>query len=287
MELTDYEWNVREQIEIWRNRKPDLISVALNAIAQPLGWLASRAVPIAAQQAAERAVLGFLEMMKDASYWTYSDAAILARAKKLGIAAETLADLQTAELPLLDKLARKHFTQNKLASALEGAGCGLGGLALIAADIPALFAVSLRAAQQIGASYGFDMKDPDLRPIVYHVFNAGVAASSAAKSAALADMRIAALAFAKNWTYKEVAEKTQTGVVAKLLKEATKTLPRKIADNVTKRKLAQIVPIVGSAVGAGFNYWFLANITESAFMLFRELYLDRKEAASGPAPTSE
>jgi hypothetical protein len=55
------------------------------------------------------------------------------------------------------------------------------------------------------------MEDPDMLPVVMSVFNAGATASEASKAAALADMRVAAVAFSKNWTYKKVAERTQTG----------------------------------------------------------------------------
>jgi hypothetical protein len=73
-----------------------------------------------------------------------------------------------------------------------------------------------------------------------------------------------------------VAERTKMGVVVQLLKERTKHLPKDIANNVTKRKLAQTIPIVGSAVGAGFNYWSLSNTTRGAYMIFREMPLERK-----------
>ncbi len=49
-----------------------------------------------------------------------------------------------------------------------------------------------------------------------------------------------------------------------------------IANNITRRKLAQTIPIVGSAVGAGFNYWFLSNTTRGAYMIFRDMHLRRK-----------
>lgn len=113
-------------------------------------------------------------------------------------------------------------------------------------------------------------------PVVLSVFSAGTAASSVAKAAALADMRVAVIALGKNWTFKKVAEKTQTGVLITLLREQMTSLPAEIAENLTKRKLAQTIPVVGSAVGAGFNYWFMSNTTMAAYMIFRYMYLERK-----------
>jgi len=38
-----------------------------------------------------------------------------------------------------------------------------------------------------------------------------------------------------------------------------------------------MIPIAGAAIGAGINYWFTTETAETAFMLFRALYIERKE----------
>jgi hypothetical protein len=43
------------------------------------------------------------------------------------------------------------------------------------------------------------------------------------------------------------------------------------------RKIAQTIPIAGAAVGAGINYWFTTETAETTYMMFRALYLERKE----------
>jgi hypothetical protein len=244
-------------------------------------------VPGSVQKTVGKAVIGFIEMLKDAAQWTYPDKSIVKEARKLGIEIYHHRQLRDYDVEKLDQIARRYFNSNKIIGALEGAGCGLGGLALIAADIPLLFTVSFRAVQQIGSSYGFDMEDPDMLPIVMSVFNAGATASEAAKTAALADMRVAAIAFSKNWTYKKVAERTQTGIVTQLLKERTKRLPKDIANNITKRKLAQVIPLVGSAIGAGFNYWFLSNTVRASYMIFRDMHLSMKYDSEGKPVTGK
>ncbi|MEO1632917.1 MAG: EcsC family protein, partial [Bacteroidota bacterium] len=54
-------------------------------------------------------------------------------------------------------------------------------------------------------------------------------------------------------------------------------LPREIAKNLAGRKLGQLIPIAGAAVGAGVNYWFTEQTAKTAYMLFRSLYLERKD----------
>ncbi len=42
-------------------------------------------------------------------------------------------------------------------------------------------------------------------------------------------------------------------------------------------KLGQLIPVAGAAIGAGVNYWFTEQTARTATMLFRSLYLERKE----------
>ena len=285
--MTPYELKVRKEIEDWKSQKDGPVTKALNVTGKPIEWFYEKIVPGSVQKTVSKAVIGFIEMLKDAAQWTYQDKNIVKEARKIGIKIDHHRQLREHDIEKLDQIAKRYFNSNKIIGALEGAGCGLGGLALIAADIPLLFTVSFRAVQQIGSSYGFDMEDPEMFPVVMSVFNAGATASEAAKTAALADMRVAAIAFSKSWTYKKVAERTQTGVVTQLLKEKTKRLPRDIANSITKRKLTQVIPLVGSAIGAGFNYWFLSNTVRASYMIFRDMHLSMKYDVNGNPVTGK
>lgn len=283
-ELTSYEKFVRTEIDQWRNEKNGLLTNSLNVLGAPVGWLYNNVIPNNVipnnlSKTLEKAVINSFSTLNNAAQWTYSDTQIVNNAKKLGLEVNNYQELGECDLEKLDQLARQHFMQNNLLAALEGAGCGLGGLTLIAADIPLLFTISFRAIQQIGSSYGFEMSNPDMLLVVMNIFNAGAAGSSASKIKAMADMHIAAAAFKKGgakWTYNKIAKQTGTGVLAKLLKERAKYLPKEIAKHITKRKLGQAIPIVGAVVGGGFNYWFLQNTTRTAYMIFRGMYLERK-----------
>lgn len=274
--LSKYEKKVIQEIKLWQEEKEGVHTKSINFLGTPVDWVVEKVVPNAVMKTVSKSTIGFLEGLKDLSKWTYSNSDIINKAKKEGIIIDHPTELSQYPLDKLDKISRSYFSSNKMIAALEGAGCGLGGLALIAADIPLLFTAAFRAVQQIGASYGFDVDDPELSPIVFSVFNAGSSLSAASKATALADMHIAAKALGKNWTYKKIAETTQSGMLIKILKERTKHLPKDIASNITKKKLAQAVPIVGAGIGAGFNYWFMSNTTTSAYMLFRDLYITRK-----------
>lgn len=280
--LTEYERAALAEIDAWKNASDGAVSkaVALVTSSAPVRWLIERtpSIPEGITRPVTNAVQGFTELLKDGAYWTYSDDAILARAKEQGLSVETFEELGAQPLDELDKLARSFFAENKILAALEGAGTGFGGLVLIAADIPAVFTIAFRTIQQIGASYGFDMRDPNLASVVLGIVGVASGAEEAAKIAALTDLHVTARMFAKNWTYKKVAERSMAGAPAAALKEMTRRLPQEIAKSVTKKKLAQLIPVAGAAVGAGFNYWFMASTSRTAYMTFRELYLTRKVA---------
>lgn len=284
-DLSEYERSALSEIEAWKNAPEGVVARAISTVAStaPAKWLMEHApsVPDTIKRPVTTAVQGFLELLKDGAYWTYSDSTILARAQEQGLPVQTLPELAEQPLEGLDQLARTFFAENKIIAALEGGGTGLGGFVLIAADIPALFTVAFRTIQQIGASYGFDMRDPNMAPVVLGIVGVASGAEEAAKIAALTDMQLTARMFAKNWTYKKVAERTMAGGPAQALKQFAERLPREIANSVTKRKLAQAIPLAGAAVGAGFNYWFIASTARTAYMTFRELYLARKQARLG------
>lgn len=275
-EYTDYELQVLSEIEQWKNEKDSLLIKLFDKAGAPVAWVYDKIVPGAAQKTISSAVLGVLEMLFDSAQWTYPDKQIFDIARKQGIEICEYTELAKYDIDKLDIIARSFFNENKITAALEGAGCGLGGLALVAADIPMLFTISFRAIQQVGSSYGFDMQDPAMLPVVLSILNAGSVATSLAKANTLTDMKIAAIALAKNWSYKKVAERTQTGVLLQLLKNRTKDMPKQIANSVTKRKLAQALPVVSMGIGAGFNYWFISNVVRTSYMVFRDMYITRK-----------
>lgn len=269
--LSPYERRVTEDIQAWLDAKPGLGERVLDLLGLPVA-LVIRAVPGALMDTVTRAIEGFLAMLKDASYWTYRDEAIMKAARKAGLPVRTVGDLARQDLTHLDRLSRGFVASGKLFGALEGAGCGLGGLALIAADVPLLFAIAFRTIQQIGTCYGFDMADPRLYPVVMKIFHAGTATSATVKAAALADLHAASLAF----TAGSALGRTSGAAAMELLKRGMEHLPRHLAEHVTRRKIGQAVPVAGAAVSAGFNYWFMGTVALAAVMMFRQLYLERK-----------
>jgi len=282
--LTLHEHTAREEILEWRGKEAGPLQSVLSALQEKTGAAVKWATPPVARDTVQSAIQGGLEMMQDASRWTFRTSKVLQKAREEGLEAGQVADLAEAPLSALDKISKSYHAPNKLLAAGEGGVCGAGGAGAAAADLPLLFGITFRGVQQVGTCYGFDMTDPDVKPAVLGLFNLGAGASSAAKARTLVDLHVAAEAFAKRWTYQKVAERTATGTAAKTLKQMTQRLPKRIAHKVTKQKIAQSLPIVGAAIGAGFNYQFVSNTLRAARMAFRTLYLSRKYRGGPDAP---
>jgi len=269
MRLTPDEKAIRREIEDWQHAEGSVLTQALNWAMRPVDWAVDRVVGPEMIDRASEGVSQFLSVINDASEWTYEFNDVLATARKRGLNVDTVSDLRHESVEDLDALARSRFTQNAVLAAIEGGGTGLGGAALIAADIPLLFTINFRLIQQIGACYGFPMRGPQFRPLVLSIFNVAASGGREARNEALREVSVAAAAFANDLDYK--------GRVSGTFRDQNRHLPREIAKNLLGRKVGQAVPMAGAAVGASVNYWFTNETAESAYMLFRALYLDWKE----------
>jgi hypothetical protein len=271
MRLTDYERQVQREIERWeRGGTDNLLTQALGFVMKPVDWAFDQFVPENVVDTLTDALNSALGTLNDASEWTYDAADLLEKARAQGLAVDEVEDLRDKPLEVLDPLAQSLVSQNALMAALSGGGSGLGGALFIAADIPILFTLNFRLIQQVGAAYGFPMQGPEYKPLVMTIFNVAASGSRDAKTDALRELSVAAAAFAHGSGYRG---RSAQGT----LREQIGHIPREIAKSLAARKLAQLIPVAGAAVGAGVNYWFTDQTAKAAVMLFRTLYLERKE----------
>ncbi len=270
MRLSDYEKQARKEVEAWRYDEASLLQQIFDWTMRPFDWVVKQVVPDSLVDQAGEAIARFVSTLSEASSWTYDEGSILKQARERQIAAESLSDLRDKPLEDLDQLARSQISENTILAAIEGGGTGLGGAALIVADIPLLFTINLRLIQQIGACYGFSIRDPQYRPLVLSIFDVAASGSQKAKNEATREMSVAAAAFAHDLEYRGRSS-------SDTFQEQNRHLPREIAKNLIGRKLGQLIPVAGAAIGAGINYWFTLQTAEAAFMLFRSLHVERKE----------
>lgn len=287
MRLTEYEKQARREIDRWAEGAPvlsawpptladfprnigSLARQAADLVMQPVDWVVEQVVPAEVVDRLSEAIAEGLGYLNDASIWTFDEEDLLANARRRNIPVARVAELRDRPLEELDPLAREHVTQNSILAAIQGGGTSLGGPLFIAADIPLLFTINFRVVQQIGASYGFPLRQVEFRPLVVSIYNVAASGSREAKHAAMRELSVAAAAFAHDTPYRGRA-------ASGTFRDQNRHVPRELAKHLAARKLGQLIPIAGAAIGAGVNYWFTEQTSEAAYMLFRSLYLERKE----------
>ena len=269
MRLTPQEKAIRREIEEWQHADGSVLTQALNWAMRPVDWAVDRVAPPDMVDNVSERVGQFLSVLSDASEWTYEFDDVISGARERGLNVSTVSELREESIEDLDPLARSLFTQNTVLAAIEGGGTGIGGAALIAADIPLLFTINFRLIQQIGAAYGFPMRGPQFRPLVLSIFNVAASDGPEARNEALREVSVAAASFANGRDYK--------GRVSGTFRDQNRHLPREIAKALVGRKIGQTIPLAGAAIGAGVNYWFTQETAQAAFMCSRALYLEWKE----------
>jgi hypothetical protein len=277
MALSSYEGKAREEVELFfRSPEDGVLSRVTRSLFKPVEVVAERLVPSAVLEAAGNGVEAVMRGIATLSDQTLDTGTILSEARKHCEVIDKVDDLRRQDLRVADAVAEVVTSQHQLAATLQGAGCGFGGAALLAADVPLLFGVCMRVVRQLGAAYGVDPHAPGEGVIALKVFElaAGGTRDRYAELLQLDALRdeLDGLEPARR------AEKAAVLAGLFMSKEGVR-----IVTMLLSRKLLQSVPIAGAAVGAGFNYLFVSDVAETARAVYRRRFLVDKERVTSPA----
>lgn len=173
---------------------------------------------------------------------------------------QNLQCLELTEIKLEEKIRWYKNT-----AAAEGGIAGAGGFLLALADFPVLIGIKIKMLFDIANAYGFDTRDYKERIYLLHIFQLAFS-SQKHRNKVFLEM--------KNW------------------KEQSKTLPDDIhefdwllfqqqyRDYIDLVKLAQLIPVIGAAVGLVVNYRLIKKLGHTAMNAYRmrlkeENYTDR------------
>jgi hypothetical protein len=282
MQLSGYEQQALEDTEAYFRQPEDsllgsLLGRASRSLFKPVEIVSERLIPDKILEMAGSGVEAIMGGISNLSDKTVSVEQVLREARKHAEVA-TLGELRALDLRTLDAIAAEVASQHQIGAMLEGAGCGLGGAALLAADIPLLFGVSMRVVRQISACYGIDPEAGGEAVIALKVFELACGGTRN-RYAELLELD----ALCDELDQLEPQRRAEkAAVLASLLmsREATK----RIVSLLLSRKLLQALPLVGAAVGAGFNYLFVADVSETATQIYRRRFLqDKRRRLEQPA----
>lgn len=168
----------------------------------------------------------------------------------------TSSNLPPSEMSLIHReaLVKAKIESYCKTGAAEGGITGAGGFLMSMADFPILIGIKFKLLYEIAALYGFDTSDFKERLYILHIFQ--LAFSSKAGSQKV-------FAQLENWDEKLfLLPKNGDGF-------DWQTFQQEYRDYIDLAKLAQLLPIVGAAVGAVANYQLIKKLGKTAMMCYR------------------
>ncbi len=267
--MSGYESRAIKEIREWKAPHSSWFGKAMSAINWPLSKAADLILgDHSAGQAIKNALQGVVSVCNDAAQWSVRPDAVFEEFRKAGHSIEKSTDIASLDLEDIDKVIGFLAAKYKAAASVEGGATGAAGLPGIAIDIPALVTLNLRAIGEYATYYGFDVDSQRERLWVMNILGYASSPNDSAKQVAMAQLvRIAQdVARRKPW---KVLEKQAFVKIVKRIAEA-------VGIRITKAKMAQMVPAVGAAVGAGFNAYYTSRVCDAAYYLYRERFLAEK-----------
>ncbi|RZJ14129.1 MAG: EcsC family protein, partial [Acinetobacter sp.] len=149
----------------------------------------------------------------------------------------TTSAMPDSEMSLLhrESLVKSKIDSYSKTGAAEGGITGAGGFLMSMADFPILIGIKIKMLFEIAALYGFDVKDYRERLYILHIFQLAFSSK-----------------FGTQNVYKQMQNWDQKLIV---LPESAdqfdwQTFQQEYRDYIDLAKMAQLLPVVGAAVGA-------------------------------------
>ena len=272
---SDYERQARQQIHEWKNPELGWFGQAM----QEIGWprdsldavIKNAADMVGLGDVINGALAGTVDILGDAAAWTVSPGPVYGEFRKAGHSVHQHTDIFNLDLEQIDAVVGWLDTKYKGLAFTEGAAAGAAGVHGLIIDVPALITLNLRAIAEYATYYGFDVASQRERLFAMHVLGLASSPSDAAKMSVMAQLARIAADAAKKKAWKDIEKEA----LATVIKEIAKALGVRL----TKAKLAQAIPIIGAAVGGGFNAYYTARVCDAAYHLYRERFLAEKYGA--------
>lgn len=258
--MNAYEIAALKRIREWQREPPGW---GARLLAKPGNKIASVAQVLVPTRALAAALTGADKLGRKLS----DERSIL---KRGGVA--DLAALRDRPLHLNDALAHSVSLRARALGGLAGAVFGVAGAAGLVADVPILLTLALRTIHRTGLCYGEKPDAADRRRLGIAVFALVSANSVDEKAVAIEALRQGDALGDAAWrdgiervTEREFAKEAAT--------YSLQNVARAIGVNLGRRKAAEAIPVIGAAVGALVNAWYLADVAQVAGYVFQERWL--------------
>ncbi|WP_341839948.1 EcsC family protein [Chitinophaga caseinilytica] len=154
----------------------------------------------------------------------------------------------------MEAAVRKRIGYYKHTAAAEGGVTGAGGILLGLADFPILLSMKLKLLFDIATMYGFDVKDYRERLYILLIFQLAFSSQ---------DHRRKVFSQMEDW-----ARRAET-LPEKEESFDWRAFQQEYRDYLDIAKMAQLMPVIGAAVGVVVNYRLVTKLGETAINAYR------------------
>jgi hypothetical protein len=183
-----------------------------------------------------------------------------------GITTSRPAEMQSLENT--ETIVAEKIEWYKKTAAAEGGITGAGGLLLAFADFPLLIGIKMKMLFDIAAQYGFDTGDYRERVYILHIF----------------ELAFSSDAHRKKIFYQMKDWKIKTQHMPEDIHQFDwRNFQQEYRDYIDLAKLAQLIPVIGAAVGLVVNYRLIKKLGVTAMNAYRMRIMEEKSNSQLPA----
>lgn len=237
-------------------------------------------------QAMQKAIEGLHSVTVDFGMNSIDTGKVVERLNKRGAKIESFDEIRTLDLRICDRATSNSKQLYSLAGIAEGAASSLvvsgltvsstvsGGttaavaIGAVATDTVAVLTGMGRIVASVAAHYGYDVKEPEEATFAAGVLSYSTASGSAEKAASLAALSRLTQQMMRRATWDQLS----SNLMVQVLKQVYKLLGM----NLTKRKLAQAVPVLGVVINGGLNAKMAQDTFHRAHTAYRLRFLTEK-----------
>jgi len=233
--MTTYEKQAYHELEIWKlkvQRRPSFLNHAAKSLQNRINKWIPEKVHNAITIAIEKMVKTVL----------------------FGAKYTTKEPRKDSSLQLREAFVKERIEFYRKAASAEGAVIGAGGILLGFAEFPILIGIKIKLLFDIAAIYGYDVKNYKERVYILYVFQL---AFSSQKGTNDVFKQI------ENW------ENYQRTLPEDVDQFDWRTFQQEYRDYIDLAKMAQLIPVIGAAVGAIVNYKLINKLGETAMNCYR------------------
>ncbi len=233
--MNSYEQNAHHELEFWKlkiKKRPSF----LNHAAKSLQTRINRWIP----ERVHNLITVTIEKM--------------VKAVLFGARHTTKEPRKDSSLQLREAFARERIEFYRKTASAEGAVTGAGGILLGLADFPILIGIKVKLLFDIAAIYGHNVNDYKERLYILHIFQLAFSSQQG---------RIDVFRQIEDW------ESYSRSLPNDVDQFDWQTFQQEYRDYIDLAKMAQLIPVIGAAVGAIVNYKLITKLGETAINCYR------------------